>query len=347
MEIRYARGFSIRLIGDLKLVTLSNPWQGAQKIRLQYLLKKEGTTVPDSLAGIPMIKIPVKRVVCFSTTHAGMLSFLGAPEVLAGFSGPHFLCDSVFRERVKNGQIKDIGYDQGLNYESILSLQPDLVICYGVTAEVSKDVGRLQELGLPVVLDADYLEQTPLGKAEWIRFIGAFLDLDQRAEKKFSEVEKEYIQLRALASGVKERPEVLIGLPWKDIWYMPGGRSFAAAFIADAGGNYLLKADSTVEAQPLSIEAVYSLAQKADLWINPGSALSLEEIRSTEPRLASLPVFQSGYVYNNNARLNGTGGNDYWESGVMNPQLILQDLIRIFHPGLLREKPLFFYKKLR
>ena len=346
IHLKYAHGFSIESIDSLKMVRVFSPWQGGGKVMMQYLLRPAGVVVPDSLRHMKVITIPVKRVICFSTTHAGMMSFLGVQESLVGFSGPHLLTDPYYIEKVREGKIRDIGYDQGLNYENIIGLKPDLIITYGINAEVSKDIGRLEELGLPVVLNADYLESAPLGKAEWVKFIASFFDLDTLAEKKFSRVVKEYLALKEVAAGVTARPGILTGLPWKDTWYMPGGRSFAAAFIRDAGGDYLFASDTSRETLPLSIEQVYNVALGAGIWINPGSAVTAGEITGLEPRLATLPLFKSQQVYNNNARMNGTGGNEYWESGVMAPHLILSDLINIFHPGLAGEQPLYFYRRI-
>ena len=139
---------------------------------------------------------------------------------------------------------------------------------------------------------------------------------------------------------------ILSGLPWKGAWYVPGGKSFAAQFIKDAGGSYLWDENRSTEALPLDLEMVYEKALKADCWINPGAASSIKDILQVDKRLGGLDVIKTGMVFNNNAVVNINGGNDYWESGVTNPHLILKDLVKIFHPELLPDHNFIYYKKL-
>jgi iron complex transport system substrate-binding protein len=137
------------------------------------------------------------------------------------------------------------------------------------------------------------------------------------------------------------------GLPWKDSWYIPGGRSFAAAFIRDAGGEYIWTDLESREAVPVDLEAAYARAVNAEFWINSGSATCLLDIERTEKRLTRFRPYREGNVYNNIARLNPNGGNDFWETGVMEPHLVLADLIHIFHPGLLPGHDLRYYRRLK
>ena len=138
----------------------------------------------------------------------------------------------------------------------------------------------------------------------------------------------------------------MTGLPWKDSWYIPGGNSFAAAFIRDAGGDYIWSDMDSHEASPVDLESVFARSPQADIWINSGAARSMEDIRKTDSRLAEFRPYREGNVYNNTARLNPTGGNDFWEQGVMEPHIILADLIRIFHPEVLPGHELRYYEML-
>jgi iron complex transport system substrate-binding protein len=242
--------------------------------------------------------------------------------------------------------VRDVGADHTLNYELILTLRPDLVIAYGITAEVSGMVKRLEALGIPVILDGDYLEDQPLGKTEWIRFLAAFFNRDRKADSIFRSVASSYEKYRDMVRDSREKPSVMTGLPWKDTWYIPGGNSFAAAYIRDAGGTYLWEDLDSREAVPLDLEAIYARAAMADLWINCGAARSLAEIGRMDKRLNRFRPMSTGRVFNNNARINPEGGNDFWESGVMAPQKILADMISIFHPEILPDHELVYYKLL-
>jgi len=345
-ELQYARGFRIEKAPDYKILHVINPWQGSRSILFQYILTEDPARVPDSLKKHPVIRIPVNRVVCMSTTHVAMIDALGESDAIVGISGSDYITHKALRSKLETGSVRDVGADQTLNYELILSLRPELVLAYGITAEVSGMVNRLGGLGIPVVLNGDYLEDEPLGKTEWIRFLAAFFDLDKKADSIFNSVASTYGDYKELVRDKREKPSVMTGLPWKDTWYIPGGKSFAAAYIEDAGGTYLWEDLDSREAVPLDLEAIYARAASADLWINCGAAMSLADILETDARLIRFKPAGAGRVFNNNARINPAGGNDFWESGVMAPHLILADLISIFHPEVLPDHELVYYMHL-
>jgi iron complex transport system substrate-binding protein len=342
----YASGFSIEEAGAFRILHVINPWQGSRTVRFQYILTDDPSLVPDSLKHHPVITIPVSRVVCMSTTHVAMMDALGESGAIVGISGSDYITSPELRKRMEDGKVKDVGADQTLNYELILSLCPDLVMAYGIGSEVSGMVKRLEDMDIPVILNGDYLEDQPLGKTEWIRFVASFFDRDWQADSIFRSVASAYRQYKDLVLDIAEKPRVMTGLPWKDVWYIPGGRSFAAAFIRDAGGTYLWEDLDSREAVPVDLEAIYSRAAKADIWINCGAAGTLAEIGRTDPRLLQFKPVTDGRVYNNNARINPAGGNDFWESGVMAPHLILADLISIFHPTVLPDHERVYYTRL-
>lgn len=342
----YASGFSIEAFQQFRILHVRDPWQGSSGIHLEYVLASDISKVPDSLRHLPLVQTPVSRVVCMSTTHVAMIGTLEKTGTIVGISGSDYISNRKLRKRIEAGEVYDVGAEQSLNYERIVSLQPDVIISYGITAEVGGMVKRLKELGIPVILNGDYLENEPLGKCEWLKFIAAFFEMDLEADSIFDEIAEQYEDYRELAADVLIRPGVMMGLPWKDVWYVPGGKSFAAAFIRDAGGEYIWKDLDSREAAPVDLESVYARGASADIWINCGAARSLKDIRQTETRLAYFKPFREASVFNNTARLNPSGGNDFWESGVMEPQLVLADLIRIFHPDLLPAHELLYYEHL-
>jgi iron complex transport system substrate-binding protein len=344
--VEYARGFTIQKAGNSTLLSVRNPWQGAENVVYQYLLVPEGAKVPDEFSGIQIIRTPVKKIICMSTTYIAMVDLLGETATIKGISGSRLVSNSRVRKLLKAGKIHDVGYDQGLNYEEIIGIEPDLLMTYGVSGQHVSSVHKLENSGVKMVYNAEYLENTPLGKAEWIKFVGAFYRKEAFAAHYFDSIAELYNNLKALTKSVREKPVILTGLPWKDSWYIPGGEAFMANFIYDAGGRFPWKENNSRESFPLNLEAVFNKGLQADIWINTGSADSLKEIVDMDNRLYHLKPYQNRLVYNNNARLNEYGGNDYWESGVINPQIILGDLIKIFHPDLLPDHQLFFYKKL-
>ena len=311
------------------------------------MLAENKEMVPDSLSEVPFIKIPVQRVITLSTTHVSMIQQLGKGSSIKGASGIRFIYHADFRKTIESGDLVEVGYDQGLNYETIVDLNPDVLFMYGVEGSVLATAEKLSELGIPVVFCGDYLEPHPLGKAEWIRFFALFYGLEEESDLQFHKIDSAYQKLAAIASNQPHKPRVMTGLPWKDTWYMAGGESFAARLIEDAGGNYLWSDNESTEAIPMNLESVYARAVDADIWINPGAARNLDEIRQFDERFRDLPVLQDGKVFNNDGRQTKAGGNDYWESGTIRPDVVLADLIEIFHPDLLTDHMFIYYRKLK
>ncbi len=346
-HVQYAHGFTIRDFDGYRIISVFNPWQQLKNVELTYVLYQDKEKVLVNLNAGTYIQVPVNRVVATSTTHVAMISALDKQESLVGVSGSRYISDPVVRKKIDAGHIRDIGYEQSQNYEELIGLDPDLVIMYGVSGEISSVLQKLKSLQIPVVLNAEYLESDPLAKAEWIKFVACFYDELDQAETIFDSISSAYNKLVAIAGKANPRPTVLSGLPWKDTWWVPGGRSFAATLINDAGGEYIWKDDSSREAIPLETEFVFSKAQNADIWINAGSALSLYDIKSLDSRLQLFEAFRIGNVFNNNAMVNDLGGNVYWETGALEPHVILKDLISIFHPELLPGHTLVYYQRLK
>jgi len=274
------------------------------------------------------------------------LSILKEQESIVGISGIRYVSDSTTQQMIKSNKIVDVGYEESLNYELILSLKPDIILAYGVESEKIGYITKLKDLGLPVVFVAEYLEDSPLAKAEWIKLFGVLYNKESYSDSVFSTIKDEYNNLKQKALKYKTKPKVFAGLPWKESWFISGGKSNLAQLINDAGGSYIWKDDTTHESFPLSLEAVFQKASQADYWINTGTANSLSEIPNSDERLTLFKPFIKKNIFNNNQRVCLNGGNDYWESGIVKPQFILKDLLEIFHPDAFPNHTLYFYKKL-
>ena len=345
-RLNYAKGFTICDFGNYRKISVSDPWQQSSKVRFEYYLVDRDKPVPVELNDRQIIRTPVSAIICLSTSHIGFLSAINELTSLKALSGAGFVSDPEVQKAVSEKKVLDIGYDQGINYEKILGLKPDLIMAYGVSGDVTGFINKLQDLGLNVVLNGEYLEATPLAKAEWIKFVAAFYNKDNEAAAYFSMVEANYIQIKNQVAEVKIRPVVMTGLPFKDAWWMAGGRSNLASLITDAGGWFLWNDNTSKEAFVVSLEEVVIRSAKADIWINCGTANNMNELIATDSRFANFPQVQKKHIFNNNLKLSPSGGNDYWEKGVVRPDLILSDLVKIFHPDIDSSKVYNFYKKI-
>ncbi len=346
LPVTYAKGFTISDHGRFKLVTVTDPWQQSGGVSFGYYLVDRDQEIPAELKDKQVIRTPVRSVICLSTSHIGFLSALNETGSLKALSGAGFVSDSAVQEAVASKRVFDVGYDQGINYERILSLKPDLIMAYGVGGEVTGFINKLQDLGLNVILNGEYLEESPLAKAEWIKFVGAFYNKEQEASDYFSPIEENYNAIKEKVAEVKTHPVVMTGLPYKDAWWIAGGQSNLATLISDAGGEFLWRENTSREAFVVSLEEVVVRSAKADFWINCGTVNNLAELVAADSRFAAFPQVQKKTIFNNNLQVSPGGGNDYWERGVVRPDLILSDLVKIFHPECDSEKVFNFYKRI-
>lgn len=350
---QYASGFEIRATedGTATLIACHNPWQGAKDVTQYLLIDPEGRFNSSQSHNLQRIDGPARRIVCMSSSYVAMLSAIGKSEYTAGVSGIDFISDEYVNSN--RDKVRDVGYDNNIDYETLLALAPDIVLLYGVNAASAMEV-KLQELGIPYIYIGEYVEPSPLGKAEWVVAIAEIAGCREEGEKFFSEIPTRYNHLKELAASATSKPKVMLNTPYADSWYMPSTQSYIARLIADAAGDYLYDRDTDNTSATIDNEEAYLMAAKADCWLNVGQIYSLAELRSRYPKLADIECVKRGNVYNCTRRLSPAGGNDFWESGVIRPDIILSDLIKIFHPELLNEAPneallepeLYYYQRL-
>lgn len=345
--ISNAERFALDKESGYTKLTIINPWQGAEGINNIYYLVKRGTSIPSEIDSAQIIFVPLNKIICMSTTYLAMISALHEENTIAGVSGTGFIYEKSLSEKVNLGRIKDIGYEADLNKELIIKISPDLIMMYGIGNESLGYVNKLKELGLKTLFNADYLENDPLGKAEWIKLFGALYCKEELADSIFKSLSETYSKTKIfIKNNITSRPDVMLGLPFRDTWFISPGNSYISTIISDAGGNYLWKDTRSSVSMPSGIENVFLKAMNADYWLNIGNVNSKKEIFAIDARLSEIPCFKNGNLFNNNKRINENGGNDYWESGSLNPHLILKDIASILHPELFKRDELFYYKKI-
>ncbi|AFY56166.1 ABC-type Fe3+-hydroxamate transport system, periplasmic component [Rivularia sp. PCC 7116] len=341
--IKYATGFSVEYKNNYKIVTVKNPWKDA-KTSFKYVLVECGTPAPAGFKETQVITIPINTVASLSTTHLPHLAKLEVVDKLVGVSNHKKVNTSEVVEKIKAGKIAELG--NNVNVERLLELNPDLVTTFGTGNPQTDSHPKLLEAGLKVAINAEYMENTPLGRAEWLKFTSTFFNKEDIAEKEFGEIASKYQEIATKTKTIKKRPKVFTGFNFKGTWYVPGCQSYAAKYLADAGAE-LLCSENYSGSTPSSFEDVFERAATADYWLNVSQSWqSLKDVITADSRYSDFQAVKKGNIFNNNARLNGNGGNDYWEAGISNPDVILNDLIKIFHPELLPNHQLFFYQKL-
>ncbi|MBC7880627.1 MAG: ABC transporter substrate-binding protein [Anaerolineae bacterium] len=342
---QYASAFSVVYHKNYKLVTVRNPWRGASKA-FQYVLVQCGTPDPLGFKSEQIIHVPVPSIAALSTTHVAMLEKLGLLDFLIATNQPSLIYSPQVQRRLQSGKTKSVGQENAINVEALIDIQPALVTTFALGPDAD-DYPRLAKSGLKLVLNADYMETSPLGRSEWLKFMALFFNQEAQANQIFAGIVQRYESSSKLAQRAKTHPTVFTGFSIKGTWYIPGGKSYVAQFLKDAGAEYLWADNLETGSIPLGFEAIYERAASAKFWL-PGNLnwRALRDLQVEDTRNGQFQAFKIGQVYNNNLRLNAAGSDDYWESGLVNPDLVLADLIRIFHPEVLPKHSLFYYRKL-
>lgn len=337
---RYASGFEIAGAegASSTIVKVRNPWQGAEGVETMLLIVRGGESVPAGFEG-EVLRGDARRVVCMSSTQVAMLDAAGAVQTVVGVSGADYVANghvAANRER-----IGDVGYEGNINYELLVALDPDLVLLYGVGGASTMEP-KLRELGIPYLYVGEYLEESPLGKAEWMVAVGETVGRRAEAEARFAPIPGRYDELkRKVADAAARTPAVMLNTPYGDSWFMPSSDSYVARLIADAGGRYLCGGGGGSASRPIDLEEAALLTEHADVWINVQAA-TLDDLRRRFPKFARARCIVGGDVWACDRRTNAAGGNDFWESGVVHPDLVLRDLVKIFHPAEVEEEFVYY-----
>jgi iron complex transport system substrate-binding protein len=286
-----------------------------------------------------------QRVVVTSTTHLPYLELLGLEDKLVGFVGTNNIYSEKINGHLKSGKIVELGINGKINLELLLASQPDLVIAFDLGGE-STTLDKIVEAGIPIVYNSDFLEETALGRAEWIKFFGYVFDKSKIADSIFSCMVERYQYLKSLTQNVTERPSVFSGVVYGDTWFLPGGKNWSAQFIKDAGGTYVWEDNLSSGWLELSFETVLDRAREARFWIGVASINTRTELMAQDARYELFEAYQEQRIYNYNKRIGNNGGFDFFESAYARPDLVLADLIRILHPELLPNHSTYYFQKI-
>lgn len=315
-------------------MTVYEPFQGSKSPQIISLNNPDG------------ISIPVKRVVCTSTSQLHFLELLDETDKLVGFPTLNFISSELIQDKTEKGSIVDLGKDAALNIEQLIKLKPDIVVAYSISNDL-RQWERIERLGIQVVFDASYLEPTPLAQAEWIKFFGFLLGKEKAADSVFNKIEKSYQEVLEMANRKGSRPTVIGGSLYNGTWFMPGGNSWVASYIRDAGGNYLWSHLDQMGSSALTFETVYEHGRNADIWIGATAYGSISSILQSDERFGFFQSVIDSNVFSPTKRITKNGGNDYYESGVARPDLVLKDLVKMLHPEVIPDYELVYFKNLK
>jgi len=343
-DIEYASSLAIYKNQGYSVVRVINPWPNATK-NLTYILKEKNGILPDSLQKHPVISVPLQSIVVTSTTIIPYLEMLGVEKKLVGFPHTDYISSEKTRTRIDQGLVKNVGQNEKLNMEQLIDLAPELIVTFSMDSN-NPMIANLEKSGLKVLIQADWMEQSPLGKAEWIKLYGALFGKENEAKILFDEIVKNYHDASAVITNSQKQKTVLYGSMYQDQWFVAKGNSWVSQFIKDAKANYLWAATEGTGSLALSFETVLEKGKNADFWIATGSFTSLSELEKANPHYTQFKAFQNKEIYTFESKIGPKGGTIYYEKAPSRPDLVLKDYIKILHPEQLPNYTFTFAKKL-
>lgn len=342
VTLKYAKGFDIKQFDHYTEVIVFSPWKAGTIYARYYLVENTETSVP---ADGTKIKIPLTTIAATSVTHFEFLKLLGELSTVNGVCSPNIVYNQDIVKRYKEGKITDLGEAFSINVEKTLQLKPGAVLMSGYNQN-DPYAERISQAGIPVIFDNEWMENSLLARAEWIKFVAAFYNKLPQADSIFSTIDKHYNEIKLKAQSVEKKPNIMAGSNFRGTWYMPSGRNFMGQLFADAGASYYYANDTTAGSLPLNFEVVLKNFSNTDIWLNCNYN-SLSELLKADAKHALFRPVKLKQVYNFNKRLLPNTANDFWESGVARPDLILSDVISILHPDLLPGYVTVYAEKLK
>lgn len=339
LVLRHARLLHIVSCGAYSVATVSSPWR-ADEVLNTYVLVPAGNPLPAGLPEGTVVRVPLRRVAVFSSVYCGLLASLGRIDALAGVGDYRYVLTPAVRRRVEQGLARDVGPASRPDVESIASLGTDALVVSSFPG--AGGYGKLSSLGIPIIECVDYMESSPLARAEWMRFFGLLFGCGNVADSLFSSVERRYCELREAASVTKSRPSLMCDLQEGAAWYVPGGASTIGRAFADAGARYVFGNDSSAGSLGLTFEKVYGAARNADVWVIRHGAphnLTYDDLRREREGYSRFRPWRERRVY-----LCNTFKVPFFDESPFRPDFLLEDLVRILHPGLLRTGQLRYFE---
>lgn len=339
-SLQYAKGFEVARHDGYTEVNIRNPWDTTRYLH-RYILVSKNKPLPTPLPEGALIRTPIDRVVAFSAIHCAMLNELNSGNVIVGVCDPRYINLPLVREGVRSGTIADAGESFAPNIEKLIDIAPEALL---TTPIKNMGYGKAEKAGIPIIECADYMESTPLGQAEWLRFYGLLLEKESLADSLYHCTVDAYLAMAQLTDTITQRPTVLSETKIGPVWYMPGGLSYMAHIYNDAGAAHLWRDDNNAGSISLAFESVFEKAQNADFWLfkyNREKDMTLSDLKNDYSLNANFEAFKKQQVFGCNAY-----ESPFYEEIVLHPDYLLQDFIEIFHPGLLPGYQLRYYKKL-
>lgn len=338
--VKYAKVFDVKKYDDYTLVTVNDPWDSLRVLQ-KYILVEKTKEIPANLPQGTLVRTPLSSVAVYSTIHCAVLRELNSLPIIKAVCEPEYIEDVYVHEGLKNNTIVNMGLAGSPDLEKLIMVDPEAILASPIQGT---PYGSIEKTGIPIIEIPDYMEATPLGRAEWIRFYSLFIAKEEAADSLFSAVEEEYNRLSTKITESGTKPTVFTDLKYGNAWYIAGGKSYIANLLADAGADYVWADDETTGATPMNFETVLDKAGEADIWLikyNQPNTMTYESLKREYKPYSYFKAFTNKSVY-----ICNTGEVPYYETVVIHPERILANFAYIFHPELFPDYEPVFYKRM-
>ncbi|MBR5102492.1 MAG: ABC transporter substrate-binding protein [Muribaculaceae bacterium] len=337
--IKYAQLLSINHGNGFTEVKIADPWNEGSTLHT-YVLVHRDSVVPANVPQGTVVRVPLERALVYSAVHTGVMKELGHIGAVAGITDASYFTDPDMVSAINNETVADCGSSMAPTIEKVINLRPD-----GILLSPYQDAayGQVTQLGIPIIECADYMEFTPLGRAEWIKFYGELLGERERADSIFTAVETAYEQCKLNAANAKSKPVVLTETIYNGMWNVPGGKSYMARLLLDAGADYPWSDNDNTGSLALDFTQVLEKAQNADVWLIKSYAIhSLADLEGAYSLNSSFKAFKQGKVYSCD-----TKATRFFEEFPFHPEILLQEYTAIFHPEIAKDYQPRYFKPLK
>jgi iron complex transport system substrate-binding protein len=340
--VRYAAGYTVTHHGGYAKVEVHDPWNRG-KLLQRYLLVPRDRPLPEGMPGEgTVVRVPLRNIVVYTAVHSAVLDQLGVAGHIVGVCESRYMKVHAVNERIRKGLVADLGEATAPNVERMIETGAEVVLASPFN---HGSYGAVEKTGIPIIECADYMETDPLGRAEWIKFIGLLTGRNERADSLFRETESGYLRIKALAEGVEYRPKLMTGKKYGAPWYVPSGESFMARMYKDAGADYIFSYLPGTGSTPMSFETVLDRAIHADIWLiqyNQEEEMTYDMLKSDYSSYSRFDAFRDRRIYGCN-----TNRSLYYEEVPVRPDYLLAELIAVFHPSLLPEHTFRYFFPLK
>lgn len=342
VEFRYAENIRILKFKNYTKVELRNPWDTLKTLHT-YILTDRNNAKNSNLPEGTIVRTPLENAIVYSSVHNSLIAEIGGIESIAGVCDIQYIKHPQIKAMYEKGSITDCGSSMSPDIEKIIDLNADAVLLSPF--ENSGGYGRIESIGVPIIECADYMETSPLGRAEWMKFYGLLTGREQEADSLFRSVENEYLSLKQIAKDVTNRPTVISELKYSSAWYVPGGKSTTAKMIDDAGADYIFSYTTESGSVPMSFETVLDKGQKADFWLikyNQKQDKTYSELKKDYSPYTNFDAWKNKRIFGCN-----TSYVNFYEETPFHPEALLRDLIIIFHPEIMKDEKTRYFTGLK